>query len=96
MRALSIRQPWAWLIVHGFKPVENRDWATDYRGPLAIHAGKTCTRKYFDQISASLAIEFGAAAPTLPQFEDLQLGGHRRHCRTGRLRDRAPITLLHW
>jgi hypothetical protein len=24
MRTLSIRQPWAWLIVNGFKPVENR------------------------------------------------------------------------
>lgn len=40
MRALSILQPWAWLIVHGHKPVENRKWSTTYRGPLLIHAGK--------------------------------------------------------
>lgn len=40
MKALSIQQPWAWLIVNGFKPVENRTWRTDYRGPLLIHAGK--------------------------------------------------------
>lgn len=40
MRALSIRQPWAWLIVHGHKPVENRDWPTAHRGDLLIHAGK--------------------------------------------------------
>ena len=26
MRALSIRQPWAWLIVNGYKDVENRTW----------------------------------------------------------------------
>lgn len=26
MKALSIKQPWAWLIVHGFKDIENRDW----------------------------------------------------------------------
>lgn len=39
MRALSINQPWAWLIVHGFKDIENRDWPTDYRGTVLIHAG---------------------------------------------------------
>jgi|InoplaM2AM_1038554.scaffolds.fasta_scaffold00122_3 hypothetical protein len=41
MRCLSIRQPWAWLIVNGHKPIENRDWSTDWRGELLIHAGKT-------------------------------------------------------
>jgi hypothetical protein len=39
MKVLSIRQPWANLIVHGFKNVENRTWQTDYRGPVLIHAG---------------------------------------------------------
>lgn len=39
-RAISIRQPWAWLIVHGHKPVENRTWRANYRGPVLIHAGK--------------------------------------------------------
>lgn len=43
MKAISIRQPWAWLIVHGAKVVENRSWATSYRGPLLIHAAKGCT-----------------------------------------------------
>ena len=41
MKAISIRQPWAWLIVHGYKDVENRTWATKHRGPILIHAGKT-------------------------------------------------------
>jgi len=39
MKALSIRQPYAWLIVSGIKTLENRTWRTDYRGPLLIHAG---------------------------------------------------------
>lgn len=39
MKALSVRQPWAWAIVNGFKPVENRTWRTDWRGELLIHAG---------------------------------------------------------
>ena len=32
MRALSIKQPWSWLIVHGHKDIENRDWSTQLRG----------------------------------------------------------------
>jgi len=36
---LSVRQPWATLIVTGRKTVENRSWATSYRGRLWIHAG---------------------------------------------------------
>lgn len=39
MKALTIKQPWAWAIAHGQKNVENRTWATSYRGLLAIHAG---------------------------------------------------------
>lgn len=38
-RALSIMQPWAWLIVNRYKPIENRSWPTKFRGPVAIHAG---------------------------------------------------------
>jgi hypothetical protein len=39
MKALTIRQPWASLIMAGIKDVENRTWTTGYRGRLAIHAG---------------------------------------------------------
>lgn len=38
MRILSIRQPWAWLIIAGYKDIENRSWSTPYRGPVLIHA----------------------------------------------------------
>lgn len=38
MRCLSIRQPWADLIVRGIKDVENRNWRCHHRGPLLIHA----------------------------------------------------------
>lgn len=41
MKALSIRQPWAWLIANGYKPLENRSWRTSFRGPFLIHAGKS-------------------------------------------------------
>jgi hypothetical protein len=38
MKVIVIRQPWAWLIVHGYKDIENRSWATRYRGTLLIQA----------------------------------------------------------
>ena len=38
---LSVQQPWAWAIMTGAKPVENRSWPTHYRGLLGIHAGKS-------------------------------------------------------
>jgi len=44
MRALTIRQPWASLIICGEKDVENRTWTTRYRGLLAIHAGQRFDR----------------------------------------------------
>lgn len=44
IRALSIQQPWAWLIVQGHKCVENRTWATKFRGSFLVHAGKTVDR----------------------------------------------------
>ena len=41
MKTLTICQPYAELIARGDKPIENRTWATPYRGSLAIHAGKS-------------------------------------------------------
>lgn len=43
MMAISIRQPWAWLIVHGHKIIETRSWCPHYdlhNERIAIHAGK--------------------------------------------------------
>jgi activating signal cointegrator 1 len=41
MKALTICQPYAELVARGDKPIENRTWPTAYRGPIAIHAGKS-------------------------------------------------------
>jgi len=46
MKALTLYQPWATLVAIGAKKIETRSWKTDYRGPLAIHAGKN--KKYID------------------------------------------------
>ena len=38
IRALSVRQPWAWAICASVKKTENRSWTTEHRGTIAIHA----------------------------------------------------------
>jgi hypothetical protein len=58
-RALSIQQPWASLIIEGFKLVENRTWATKWRGTIAIHAGL----KVAEHDADSLLAETGLKAP---------------------------------
>lgn len=49
MKALSIQQPWSWLIANGYKNIENCKWTTDYRGFVLIHAGKKEDRSCFHQ-----------------------------------------------
>ena len=44
MLALSVRQPWAWLILHAGKDIENRTWPTKVRGRVLIHAAKGVTK----------------------------------------------------
>ncbi|MBQ8659385.1 MAG: ASCH domain-containing protein [Bacilli bacterium] len=39
MKALTVKQPWAQLIVDGYKKYEFRGWKTKYRGKILIHAG---------------------------------------------------------
>lgn len=41
MKALTIMQPWASLVLCGAKKYETRSWATSFRGRLAIHSSKT-------------------------------------------------------
>lgn len=41
MKALSIRAPWWWFILHGGKDIENRDWPTSFRGTIYVHASKS-------------------------------------------------------
>lgn len=61
-RALTIRQPWADLIMSGNKLVENRVWDTRWRGTLAVHAGKKTDQRGLDA-AAGLGIEFDEPMP---------------------------------
>ena len=72
---LSIRQPWAWLIVNGWKNIENRDWSTRVRGRILIHASKSMTRA--DWFAASLFVRTFAPGlcQKIPPPEELEQGG---------------------
>jgi hypothetical protein len=80
--ALSIRQPWAWLILNWGKRIENRSWPTKYRGPVWLHASQTMTKADYEaavtfcmEITEHLDLDEGT--PHFPSFESLrsQLGG---------------------
>lgn len=71
MKAISVRQPWAWLIVRGHKDIENRSQRTSHRGPLLIHASITMKKRDYDD-AAVYAMERGV---TIPPAENLERGG---------------------
>lgn len=66
MKALSLLQPWASLVVLGHKKIETRGWATDYRGLLLIHAssGK----------KGALVAQLPVISQYIPDFKALPFG----------------------
>jgi hypothetical protein len=52
MMVLSVPQPWAWLIVNGYKNIENRGWSTGFRGEILIHAGQRFEKQQMHEVSA--------------------------------------------
>lgn len=45
MKALSLKQPWAELILQGKKKIELRKWNTNFRGRFLIHSSKIPDKK---------------------------------------------------
>ena len=56
MKTLSIRQPWASLIVKGFKDVENRSWKTPIRGEIAVHASASKAEDDWEDAIITVAV----------------------------------------
>ena len=75
MKAISIRQPWAWAIFHAGKDIENRDWPTRLRGRIAIHAAKGMTLdEYQSAMSYVLDVNPSFDWMTLPKETELARG----------------------
>jgi hypothetical protein len=54
MKALSIRQPWAWAILYLGKRVENRTWRTRFQGKIYIHAGLRFDKDALEDLEADI------------------------------------------
>jgi len=65
MKAITLKQPFASLISIGVKTIETRPWSTDYRGPLAIHAGNF-VQPEIDSYARSVLIAAGLDCEQLP------------------------------
>jgi hypothetical protein len=78
MKALSIRQPWAWLILNAGKDVENRSWYTEFRGPVLLHASKGMTLNEYED--ARNTLELIIPSHHLPMKHELERGGIVGEC----------------
>lgn len=74
MKALSIRQPWAWLILNAGKDIENRGWPTSVRGRVLVHAAKGMTRGEYED-ARDTAMMNDQPRIIFPAFEVLERGG---------------------
>jgi hypothetical protein len=72
--ALSVRQPWAFAIVHLRKDIENRDQRVGYRGPLLIHASAGMTVIEYECAQAFMHSR-GLLGGLLPVRGRLERGG---------------------
>lgn len=73
MKALSIRNPWCWLILNAGKNIENRSWLTKFRGEFAIHASAGMTRAEYAEVADFL--DGDLMGVKLPPSEQLERGG---------------------
>jgi hypothetical protein len=68
IKALSLKQPYAWLIANGYLLVDDRTWSTGYRGAMLIHASKGIYEEYYDYLVENTNIP-------LPSKDKLGYGG---------------------
>lgn len=68
LKALSLKQPFAWLIANGYLLVDDRSWGTQYRGPILIHASKGLYEAYYQHIKSNTDVP-------IPDRDKLEYGG---------------------
>lgn len=74
MKALSIRQPWAWAILRAGKDIENRDWSPRnpglrFRGRCVVHASAKADRSEFVGAVAWMVQDMGIPLSSIPAFD---------------------------
>jgi hypothetical protein len=90
VKALSIRQPWCWAILHAGKDVENRDWRGAFApsGEILLHAAKGCGREEYEEASNFIERACGLRPPPLEQLPRGGIVGAFRITRA--VRNEAP------
>ena len=71
MKALTLKQPWASLVVYGGKLIENRTWDTNFRGRFLVHAGLGWDHGCYDWVARNIGRD---VADTLPYPSDAPRG----------------------
>lgn len=65
MKALSIKEPWASMILSGKKVIETRTWKTNYRGPILLCASKSPKSKI-----SGMAFAIAELTACMPMVKD--------------------------
>ena len=70
VKALSLTQPWAWVVVYLNKDIENRKRRIFYKEPFYIHATKVMTYEYYIEV-IYLCKQWSAPIELIPSFEEM-------------------------
>lgn len=73
MKALTIKQPWASLIAHGIKDIENRTWRTHFRGKIYIHASTLLKKEYLADMFSKEQFNFLKENEFLENIKNVKL-----------------------
>lgn len=93
MKAISLHQPYATLIMLGYKHYETRSWKTSHRGPLAIHAAKHKSEAYRQLCATDPEISAILAKHNLT-YDTLPLGAVLGTCQVGEMYQNEQMTEL--
>lgn len=70
MKALSIKQPFASLIIEGLKDREHRKWVTNIRGAFIIHASKNPDKEFMEKYGFNKnAFDYGVLLGTVVLYD---------------------------
>ena len=70
MKAITVKLPWAWLLIHSTKDIENRNWFNKHKGKTAIHCSKTIERGEYE--AAKQFIQENGLEVQIPSIEALK------------------------
>lgn len=83
IKTISLKQPWATLLVLGVKTIETRSWASAYRGPLAIHASASTDKDLMAFLGRDKAFQSALKSALGERYDSFSLSALPRGCVLG-------------